>query len=171
MIKKLLISSLMALVLVSCSGYQVGNMGHPQIKRVSVGKIKNLSDEPRLALIVMDKLKEAIRQDGTYELVNAGEGKADAIIQGSLPQFSYRKVGFSANDDDDKKYRVDNYRATVKFTYEVVTPKKLVIQKFTMTGNGDFSDGVSIEQNRREGLERASYSVATKVVTQLAEGW
>ena len=37
--------------------------------------------------------------------------------------------------------------------------------------NGDFSDGVSIEQNRREGLERASYSMATKVVTQLAEGW
>ena len=98
MIKKLLISSLMALVLSSCAGYQVGNMGHPQIKRVSIGKIKNLSDEPRLALIVMDKLKEAIRQDGTYELVNAGEGRADAIIQGSLPQFSYRKVGFSAND-------------------------------------------------------------------------
>lgn len=171
MIKKLLTSFALALVLVSCSGYQIGNMGHPQIKRVSVGQLKNLSDEPRLALIVMDKLKEAIRQDGTYELVNAGEGRADAIIQGTIPQFSYRKVGFSRDDEEKKKYRVNNYRATVKFNYEVVTPKKLVIQKFTMTGNGDFSDGVSIEQNRREGLERASYSMATKVVTQLAEGW
>jgi hypothetical protein len=171
MIKKILASLSLALVFMSCSGYQVGNMGHPQIKRVSVGKLENLSNEPRLALIVMDKIKEAIRQDGTYELVNAGEGRADAIIQGKIPQFSYRKVGFSRNDDNEKKYRVNNYRVTVKFDYEVVTPKKLVIQKFTMTGNGDFSDGVSIEQNRREGLERAAYSMATKVVTQLAEGW
>ncbi|WDE95430.1 LPS assembly lipoprotein LptE [Lentisphaera profundi] len=171
MIKRVFLSLLFALILSSCSGYQIGDIGHPQIKKVSIGKITNLSNEPRLSLFMMAKLKEAILQDGTYELVNAGEGKAHAIIQGTVPQFTYQQRGFSRNDDDKDNYRVDNYRVTVSFDYEVVTPKKLLIQKFKLSGHGEFSEGLSIDQDRREGLERACYNLSTKVITQLSEGW
>ena len=169
--KKLIALIIVSLIFVSCSGYKIGSMGHPQIKRVSIGKIKNLSDEPRLALYMMEKLKEAIRQDGTYELVNHGHGRADAIIQGTLPSFTYQSRGSVQSGNNDKNYRSDIYRATVTFKYEVVTPKGLIIQTLTLKGSSDFSESISMEQERSDGLRRACYNLSTKVVTQLSEGW
>ena len=169
--KKLIALLIVSLVFASCSGYKIGSMGHPQIKRVSIGKIKNLSDEPRLALFMMEKLKEAIRQDGTYELVNHGHGRADAIIQGTLPSFSYQRRGAIRSNDRNNNYRADIYRATVTFNYEIVTPKGLVIQTLTLKESSDFSESISMEQERSDGLRRACYNLSTKVVSQLSEGW
>ena len=169
--KKFLPLLILALLLFSCSGYQVGNMGHPQIKKVSIGKIKNLSDEPRLSLFMMEKLKEAIRQDGTYELVNHGNGNADGIIKGTLRPFSYQRRGAVRSNDNNNNYRADIYRATVTFDYQVVTPKDLVIQDLSLKGSSDFSESISMEQERSDGLRRACYNLSTKVITQLSEGW
>ena len=120
---------------------------------------------------MMEKLKEAIRQDGTYELVNHGDGRAHAIIQGTLRPFSYQRRGAVRSNNSNDKYRADIYRATVILDYEVITPNGLTIQELTLKGSSDFSESVSMEQERSDGLRRACYNLSTKVITQLSEGW
>ena len=75
-----------------------------------------------------------------------------------------------SNNSNDK-YRADIYRATVILDYEVITPNGLTIQELTLKGSSDFSESVSMEQERSDGLRRACYNLSTKVITQLSEGW
>ncbi len=168
--KKIISALILALILASCSGYQIGDMGHPQIKKISIGKLKNLSQEPRMGLFMMEKLKEKFRQDGTYRIVNFGE-KADAVLTGTITNFDVRGVSAAQSGDDDDRYRADTFRGTVYFEYEVKTAKNLLIQEGKESAYADFSETIGIDQERRSALRRACFNLSGKVVTNIAEGW
>ena len=128
--KSKLTLALLVMLLVSCTGYQVGSISHPHIQKVAIGKIKNETDEPRLAIFMMEKLKERILQDGSFELVNAGDAKVDAILTGTLTHFDYRARGLRRrSENSDERYRVDFYEMRLFFDYEIKTPAGLVIQQ------------------------------------------
>lgn len=162
----------LALLLMSCSGYQVGSIAHPQIKKVAIGKIKNETDEPRLAIFMIDTLKERIRQDGSFELVNQSDSDVDAILTGTLSHFDYQARGLRRKDENsDQRYRADFYEMTLFFDYEFTTPSGLKIQQESKDAYAHFGEAIDAAVERRDGLRRASYNLSMKVISHLAEGW
>ena len=170
--KSKLASTLLIMILVSCTGYQVGSIAHPHIQKVAIGKIKNETDEPRLAIFMMDKLKERIIQDGSFELVNKGDAGVDAILTGTLTHFDYQARGLRRkSDNSDERYRADYYEMRLFFDYEINTPAGLVIQQEKQSDYAHFGEAIDTAIERRDGLERASYNLSMKVISHLAEAW
>jgi hypothetical protein len=170
--KNKLVISLLILFFVSCTGYQVGSISHPQVQKVAIGKIKNETDEPRLAIFMMEKLKERILQDGSFELVNKGDAGVDAILTGTLTHFDYRARGLRRkNEQSEERYRANFYEMRLFFDYEIMTPAGLVIQQEKKSDYAHFGEAIDTAVERRDGLERASYNLSMKVISHLAEAW
>ena len=81
----LILSLLSTLIFTACSGYKVGDIMHPQIKTIGIGKIQNVTDQPRLSVFMIEKLKERFMQDASVKVVPVAE--ADIIITGKITDY------------------------------------------------------------------------------------
>ena len=131
---------LLTALFVSSCGYNVGYINHPQIKTVGVGKIKNLTDEPRLATYLREKLKERFMFDGSIKFVPSAD--ADIIINGEIIDYSVRTSGSVSSDQREKGngFFASIYRTTITFKYDVKTKKQWDVQAGTVKGYADYTD-------------------------------
>ena len=99
---------LITVLLFSGCSYNVGYINHPEIKTVGIGKIKNLTDEPRLATYLRAKLKERFMFDGSIKFVSSDE--ADIIINGEITNY---KVNTAGSVSSDQRERGQGFFATI----------------------------------------------------------
>ena len=162
---------LAALILSGC-GYNVGYISHPQIKTVGIGKIKNLTDEPRLASYMREKLKERFIVDGSIKFVSSD--KADIIINGSITGYNVKTSGSVSSDqreDDAVGFFATIYRTTINFEYDVKTRKQWDVQSAKVSGYADYTELIDQQEEKRNSLKRAAYEVSKQVVSNITEAW
>lgn len=162
---------LIALLLFSGCGYQVGYINHPQIKTVGIGKIKNLTDEPRLTTYLRAKLKERFMFDGSIKFVSSDD--ADIIINGEITDYKVNTTGSVSSDQREKGngFFATIYRTTINFKYDIKTKKQWDVQSGTASGYADYTELVDQLEEKRNSLKRAAYEVAKEVVTNITEAW
>ena len=162
---------LASLFLSSCSGYKVGYLNHPQIKTVGVGKIKNLTDEPRLASYLREKLKERFQFDGSIKFISSD--KADIIINGEITDYQVRTSGSVSSDTRENRagFFATIYRTTITFKYDINTKKQWDVQAATVTGYADYTELIDQQEEKRNSLQRAAYEVSKEVVANITEAW
>lgn len=165
------ISLLFLILFFSGCGYNVGYISHPQIKTVGVGKIKNLTDEPRLASYLREKLKERFMVDGSIKFVSSAN--ADIVINGVISNYSINTAGSLSSDQREKEdgFFTTIYRTTITFKYDVKTKKNWDVQAATVRGSAQYTELIDQQEEKRNSLSRAAYEVSKEVVTNITEAW
>ncbi|MCM8535590.1 MAG: LPS assembly lipoprotein LptE [Lentisphaeraceae bacterium] len=162
---------LAVLFLITGCGYNVGYLSHPQIKTVGIGKIKNLTDEPRLATYLRESLKERFMFDGSIKVVDAD--KADIIINGEVTNYTVNTAGSVSEGNREQRngFFASIYRTTMNFNYKIKTRKQWDVQSGTATGYADYTELLDQQEEKRNSLKRASYEVSKEVVRNITEAW
>ena len=152
-------------------GYNIGYLSHPQIKTVGVGKIKNLTDEPRLASYLREKLKERFMVDGSIKFVSSED--ADIIINGVISNYKVNAAGSLSSDQREREdgFFTTIYRTTITFEYDVKTRKDWDVQSATVNGSAQYTELIDQQEEKRNSLRRAAYEVSKEVVTNITEAW
>ena len=169
---KLLLLVLAVSFLAGCSGYQVGHIMHPQIKTIAIGKIKNETDQPRLALFMKEKLKERFMQDASVKVVRLDQNP-DIILNGKVVRYRVNFSGTVSQDeeDEDNGFFANISSASIEFAYDVKTRKHWDVRKGRVSGSSEFTEIIDQLEEKRNALRRAAYEAAKETVIQITEAW
>ncbi len=83
----------LALLLISCAGYQLGNTKPASLSRVhtiAVPMFRNSTLHPRAEALATSAVANAFVQDGTYRIGTSDH--ADAVLEGDLTRISYSTI-------------------------------------------------------------------------------
>ena len=166
---KALFATLVCFLLGGCLGYHIGPVKPYYLRDVhtiAVPTFKNRTLVPRIEVLVTDTVIKQLQQDGTFQITNGD--KADATLTGEVSRIT-RAPARSVRG---------NVLATTEFSLALVV-------KFSLTGrNGDqlvppndvvgttsFFVSSDVTSDERQALPLATEDLATRLVTQISEGW
>lgn len=159
-----------AFVFISGCGYNIGYLGHPQIKSIAVAPVTNQTAVYNVAAEMRGMLAEQFNVDGTYKLENLRN--ADCILYANVLNFTTTKVT-DTSDEDEVVFRVIEWQATVEVEFTVIIPgrKEPVIKKRAVTGSCLFQSTGDMETSRRNGARLACRQAALTIVQYTTEAW
>jgi hypothetical protein len=169
-VKNLLGAALLLLSLGGCAGYHVGPIQPYYLRSVhsiAVPTFDNKTLVPRIAVLVTDSVIKQFQQDGTYRI--AGDDQADAILKGEITRISRAPVrsvrgNVLATTEFNLSLRV-RYSLVVRGSGTVLSSPTEVI------GTTSFFVGPDITSDERQAFPLAAEALATRLVSQLSEGW
>ena len=163
-----------SLLLTGCLGYHVGPV-KPSVLRdihaIAVPTFANKTLLPRVEVLITDSVIKQMQQDGTYRI--ATEKDADAILKAEITEISRTPA----------RSVLGNVLATSEFNlamhvrYKLETPSGTVLMPSAeVVGTTSFFVGTGNNQgdvttDERQALPLAAEELATRLVTQLSEGW
>ena len=172
MIKRLSIIAgfiLLSLSLHGC-GYNVGSIGHPQIKTIGIAPIVNETFYPDLSENMRQSLSERFQFDGSYKVKSVET--SDCVLYGRV-----RDVKISAADiisaNTGQIFRPKEWNINITFEFVVVIPgqAKPVISSKTLTGTAKYQVVTDQFVSRREGIRQACRNAAEQAVWACTEAW
>lgn len=163
------LATVFCLALSGCLGYHIGPVKPyylRDIHSIAVPTFKNRTLVPRIEVLVTDTVIKQLQQDGTFQ-IESGD-KADATLNGEVSRI-VRAPARSVRG---------NVLATTEFALTLSV-------KYTLTGkngeqlaaaneaNGTTSFFVSsdVTTDERQALPLATEDLATRLVSQISEGW
>jgi hypothetical protein len=160
---------LVSLGLSGCLGYQIGPVKPNYLSDVhtlAVPTFKNSTIMPRIEVLVTGTVIKQLQQDGTFEIVN--EHNADAVLEGEIVRIT-RSPARSVRG---------NVLATAEFSLSLHVKYKLVGRdgqqigpNFESTGSTNFFVSTDVQTDERQAFPLAAEELATRLVSQLGEGW
>ncbi len=159
-----------AAVMACTSCYNIGYLGHPQIRTIAIAPVSNQTTAYNAAADLRNLLNEQFMIDGTYKVKSQSE--ADCIVYADIIDFTTTKVA-DTTDDDEVIYRVIEWQATVTVEFTVIIPgrKEPLIKPRKVTGSILFQSSGDMETSRRNGQKMASRKAAQDIVTYTTEAW
>ena len=166
---KALLATILGLAISGCLGYQIGPVKPyylSEIHTIAVPNFKNRTLVPRVEVLVTDTLIKQLQQDGTFRI--GSDDNADATLSGEisrinrLPARSVRGNVLATTEF--------NLALTVKYTLTTRDGKQLV-GPGEVTGTTSFFVTSDVTTDERQALPLATEDLATRLVTQLTEGW
>jgi hypothetical protein len=166
---KALLAAVLCLVLSGCLGYHVGPVKPYYLRDVhtiAVPTFKNRTLVPRIEVLVTDTVIKQLQQDGTFQIVSGD--KADAILNGEV----FRIYRVPARSVRGNVLATSEFALTLTVKYsltgrsgEPVTPPAEAV------GSTSFFVSSDVTTDERQALPLATEDLATRLVTQLSEGW
>ena len=127
---------------------------------------KNRTLVPRVEVLVTDTVIKQIQQDGTFQITS--DDKADATLSGEISRIN-RAPARSVRG---------NVLATTEFSlalsvkYSLTTRDgKPLAGPSYVTGSTSFFVSSDVTTDERQALPLATEDLATRLVTELSEGW
>lgn len=167
--KKLFAAAFLLSSLGGCAGYHIGPVQPYHLRavhKIAVPTFKNQTLMPRIAVLVTDSVIKQLQQDGTYRIV--GDDQADAILKGEIRRLT-RAPARSVRG---------NVLATTEFNFGMRVRYSLVDRSGhvlappgDIVGTTSFFVGPDIITDERQALPLAAEDMATRLVSQLSEGW
>lgn len=158
-----------SLCFTGCLGYHIGSVkpGYlTDVHTIAVPTFKNETLLPRVEVLVTGTVIKQLQQDGTFRIGN--EQNADAILQGEISRIS-RSPARSVRG---------NVLATTEFNLVMRVRYKLVGRDGKAlgppgeaVGTTSFFVGSDVTTDERQALPLATEELATRLVSQLSEGW
>jgi hypothetical protein len=166
---KKIFAAVICLCLNGCFGYQIGPVKPYALKEVhtlAVPTFKNQTLIPRIEALVTDTVIKQFQQDGTYKIVN--EKEADAVLKAEITHISRSPArslrgNVLATTEFNLSIRV-HYRLLGRDGQALGTPGEAV-------GTTSFFVGTDVVTDERQALPLATEELATRLVSQLSEGW
>jgi hypothetical protein len=168
-VKNFLASALVCFGLSGCLGYHIGPAKPYYLRDVhtiAVPTFENQTVIPRIEVLVTGTVIKQFQQDGTFQITN--EDKADAVLKGEIVRVSRspaRSVrgNVLATTEFNLAMRV-RYRLMGKDGKPLAPPGEAL-------GTTSFFVGTDVTTDERQALPLASEELATRLVSQLSEGW
>jgi len=163
------IATVLCLALSGCLGYHVGPVKPYYLRDVhtiAVPTFKNRTLVPRIEVLVTDTVIKQLQQDGTFQVTNGD--KADATLEGQIDRI---------NRLPSRSVR-GNVLATTEFTLGLVVKYSLIGRDgkplagpSQAVGTTSFFVSSDVTSDERQALPLATEDLATRLVSQLSEGW
>lgn len=167
--KALFAAAIVCLSLTGCLGYHIGPVKPYYLRdvhRIAVPTFKNNTLVPRIEVLVTDTVIKQLQQDGTFQI--ASEQNADATLKAEvirITRFPARSVR-------------GNVLATFEFNLGLVVKYSLIgrdgkplVPSAQVTGVTSFFVSADPTTDERQALPLATEDLATRLVSQLSEGW
>jgi hypothetical protein len=169
-VKKLLGAVLLLLSLGGCAGYHVGPIQPYYLRRVhsiAVPTFDNKTLVPRISVLVTDSVIKQFQQDGTYRI--AGDDQADAILKGEI----IRITRAPARSVRGNVLATTEFNLALRVRYSLVARGSgaVLAAPAEVAGSTSFFVGPDINSDERQALPLAAEELATRLVSQLSEGW
>lgn len=166
---KKFLAAVVCLCLSGCLGYHIGPVKPyylHDIHTIAVPTFKNETLIPRIEALVTGTVIKQFQQDGTYRI--ASEGNADAVLKAEITRISRspaRSVrgNVLATTEFNLSMRV-HYRLVGRDGQALGPPGEAV-------GTTSFFVGTDVVTDERQALPLATEELATRLVSQLSEGW
>jgi hypothetical protein len=167
---KFLILLAPTLLLVSCTGYHLGETkprSLARVKTIAVPMFSNSTLFPRAEAVATSAVAEAIVQDGTYQIVTSD--KADAILQGNVKSIKYKNLRGNRND----VFRPENLGNTVSIDWQLHDAKDptKVLASGKSEGRSEFFVAPNLQTARNNALPDAFQRAGVALVSRLADGY
>jgi hypothetical protein len=163
------LATVFCLAFCGCLGYHVGPVKPYYLRDVhtiAVPTFKNRTLVPRIEVLVTDTVIKQLQQDGTFQ-VTSGD-KADATLNGEislirrLPARSVRGNVLATTEF--------NLALSVKYSLTGRDGKEMVGAREAV-GTTSFFVSSDVTTDERQALPLATEDLATRLVSQLSEGW
>lgn len=167
--KHVSLAALVILGLAGCMGYQIGP-AKPyylrEVQTIAVPTFKNETLHPRIEVLVTGTVIKQFQQDGTFQIV--GDENADAILKGeiiSITRLPTRSVRGNV-------LATTEFGLTMRVRYSMVDRAGNAISRPAFAqGATSFFVGRDVNTDERQALPLATEQLATRLVSQLSEGW
>jgi hypothetical protein len=168
-VKKAFFTSLLALLLGGCAGYHVGPATPSylrQIHSIAVPTFRNTTLVPRIEVLVTGSVIKQFQQDGTFRIAN--EDHADATLKGEIVA-----VGRSpARSVRGNVLATTEFNLALRVRYTLVgRDGKTIAGPSDAAGATSFFVGEDVATDERQALPLAAEELASRLVSQLSEGW
>ena len=155
--------------LCGCLGYHVGPVKPYYLRDVhtiAVPTFKNRTLVPRIEVLVTDTVIKQLQQDGTFQIVSAD--KADATLGGEI--FSIARAPARSVEANVLATSEFNLALVVKYSLTGRYGEQLV-PRSQAVGTTSFFVSSDVTSDERQALPLATEDLATRLVSQLSEGW
>lgn len=153
----------------SCAGYHLGaekpgKLAH--VTKLAVPVFRNMTLEPRSAVLVTNNVVRQFQLDGTYKIVDAQN--ADAVLKGTITKFQRRQLRSARNNT--LRTRELELRVYVDYTVEE-SGSGAVLARGTVDGSTSVFLDPNFQLSERQAIDDAAHRLAEELVSRLAEGW
>jgi hypothetical protein len=166
---KALFATVLCFGLSGCLGYHIGPVKPYYLRDVhtiSVPTFKNRTLLPRIEVLVTDTVIKQLQQDGTFQI--AGGNNADATLAGEISRIS--RLPARSVRGNVLATTEFNLALVVKYTLTGRDGKQLATAN-QVVGTTSFFVSTDVTTDERQALPLATEDLATRLVSQLSEGW
>jgi len=169
-VKRFFVAALFLFSLGGCAGYRIGPVQPYYLRSVHTIAVPTFGNKtllPRIAVLVTDSVIKQFQQDGTYRIV--GDDKADAILNADITKITRAP----ARSVRGNVLATTEFSLSMRVRYSLVdrSTGKALTAPAEVIGTTSFFVGPDIISDERQALPLAAEQLATRLVSQLSEGW
>lgn len=165
-----LLLTLLALVLPSCAGYQLGGAKPAvlrDVKYIALPMFKNSTLHPRAEALATSAAADAFALDGTYQL--SSFDKADAVLEVTLDRIEYDQIR-ATRYDSMRPEELEN-KVRLKWTLRDARNPLKNLASGTSSGTSRFFVDSNLQTARNNALPDALERASEAMVSRLANGY
>ena len=166
--KNLIAAALACLSLTGC-GYRIGSIKPyylHDVRTIAIPTFANKTLIPRIEVLVTDTVIKQFQQDGTFKIGNSD--RAGATLKGEIIRIS-RSPARSVRGN---VLATSEFNLSMRVKYKLVGPDGRPLGPAgEVVGTTSFFVGTDVTTDERQALPLATEELATRLVTQLSEGW
>ena len=163
------LATVFCLALSGCLGYHVGPVKPyylRDIHSIAVPTFKNRTLVPRIEVLVTDTVIKQLQQDGTFQIGNGD--KADATLNGEISQI----VRAPARSVRGNVLATTEFSLTLSVKYTLIGKNgEQLAAANEAIGTTSFFVSSDVTTDERQALPLATEDLATRLVSQISEGW
>jgi hypothetical protein len=168
-VKNSIVAALACLGLSGCLGYHIGP-AKPYylhgVHTIAIPTFVNKTLIPRVEVLVTGSVIKQFQQDGTFRIGNGDS--ADATLNGEIIRIS-RSPARSVRGN---VLATSEFNLAMRVKYRLVGPDgKPLGPSGEVVGTTSFFVGTDVTTDERQALPLAAEELASRLVTQLSEGW
>lgn len=158
-----------SLCLSGCVGYHIGSVKPNYLRDVhtiAIPTFKNETVVPRIEVLVTGSVIKQFQQDGTFRI--GSEETADAILKGEISRV-HRSPARSVRGN---VLATTEFNLSMRVKYRLVgRDGKAIGPQGEAVGTTSFFVGNDVVTDERQAIPLATEELATRLVSQLSEGW
>jgi hypothetical protein len=163
------LATVFCLALSGCLGYHVGPVKPYYLRDVhsiAVPTFKNHTLVPRIEVLVTDTVIKQLQQDGTFQI--ASGDKADATLNGEVTRIARTP----ARSVRGNVLATTEFALTLSVRYSLIGKNgEQLASANEAIGTTSFFVSSDVTTDERQALPLATEDLATRLVSQISEGW
>lgn len=167
--KRVFTAAALAFCLSGCAGYRIGDVKPhylADVHSIAVPTFRNQTYLPRIEVLLTNTVIKQLQQDGTFQIASAA--KADATLKASIQSITRAPARFLRGN----VLATTEFNLTITVLYTLTDKSGRVLAgPAPVSGTTNFFVGTDVTTDERQALPLATEDLATRLTSQLSEGW
>jgi hypothetical protein len=168
-VKKIAAALLVIVSVTGCLGYRIGSVKPyylSDVHTIAIPTFKNSTLIPRIEVLVTDTVIKQLQQDGTFKIGNGNN--SDATLEAEI----FKVSRSAARSVRGNVLATSEFNLTMRVKYKLLGHDgRQLGPPGEAVGTTSFFVGTDVTTDERQALPLATEELATRLVSQLSEGW